>query len=334
MKKLSKEGVIWRLKKAHGDEYDYSKVEYVNARTKIKLFCKKHKIDFEITLDSAFNKGCGCPLCRYEKSSSKLRTPVDVFINKANEIHNGKYDYSKVEYKNNSTKVCIICPEHGEFWQTPAKHITRKHGCPVCGGSTKRTIESFIKDAKNVHDDKYDYSKAKYVNIHTPLLIICPIHGEFYQAPNDHLHGQGCPHCKQSKIEKEVFNMLTENHICFDSQYKYDKTNQKNSIDFFIPSIGVGIECQGEQHFKPVDFANKGDLWANELFEKNLMRDKYKNSLCRDSDIKLLYYIPKKNTIPGYKSDKKFDGLYTNENVCNTITQLKKKIEGLSFDDI
>lgn len=400
MKKLTKEEWVKKCKTVHGDAYDYSESEYVNAKTKTKVRCKKHNIIFEITPGNHIN-GRGCPICRYEKSSSKLRTPVDVFINKANEIHNGKYDYSKVEYKNNSTKVCIICPEHGEFWQTPQKHLTRKQGCPYCSGNAKRTLESFIIDAQKTHNGKYDYSKSEYFGIHKPLIIICPEHGEFLQAPNEHLRGQGCPkckgkriwdtrgrltvdkvkesfirvygdeydyslfneyvnnrtkipvickehgifyvtpnnhlngrgcpHCKQSKLEKEVYDFLTVNKIDFIPQYKYDDENKKNSLDFFIPSINTGIECQGEQHFKPVDFANKGDDWAKEMFEKNLLRDEHKNQLCRDKGIKLLYYIPNNITALEYKSLPKFCGLYTNENVCNNLTQIK---EGLSFDDI
>ena len=128
--------------------------------------------------------------------------------------------------------------------------------------------------------------------------------------------------------------MLTENKIEFEQQFKYDNTNLKNRLDFIIKNKNIAIECQGEQHFRPVDFANKGDKWANESFEKNLLRDSYKNSLCKKKGIKLLYYIPKKNTIPGYKSNKKFNGIYTNDNVCNNLLQLKNKINEISFDQI
>ncbi len=325
MRKLTKEQWIEKCREIHGDKYDYTESEYINAKTKTKIKCKKHNITFEITPDG-HRSGKGCPICRYEKAAEKMKTPVEGFIKKANEVHNGKYGYSKVEYVNNRTKVCIVCPTHGEFWQTPDKHILRGQGCPHCSGNAKRTTESFINDAKKVHGDRYDYSNVVYTGIHKPVCIVCPVHGEFYQAPNDHLRGQGCPHCKQSKIEKEVFDILTDSGVIFEAQYKYDESNQKNSLDFFIPGMGIGIECQGEQHFKPVDFANKGDAWAEELFEKNLSRDKYKRTLCESKGIKLLYYIPKKNTVPGYKSNQKFSGLYTDENVCNNIYQLKKKV--------
>lgn len=62
------------------------------------------------------------------------------FIERANKVHNGKYDYSKVEYINNATKVCIICPIHGEFWQTPARHTCAKQGCQRCYDDRRRTL--------------------------------------------------------------------------------------------------------------------------------------------------------------------------------------------------
>ena len=105
-------------------------------------------------------------------------------------------------------------------------------------------------------------------------------------------------------------------------------TTVKTSPFLAIPFIYSSFD---KQHFKPVDFAGRGEKWAEEEFEKNIQRDVYKNQLCRDKGIRLLYYIPKSNTVPSYKSSSKFCGLYTNENVYNNLNQLKKVV---SFDDI
>ena len=139
------------------------------------------------------------------------------FILKAREIHGDKYDYSKVEYKNNSTPVCIICPEHGEFWQTPKSHITLKYGCKQCGRKicakkTSSTKKSFIEKARKIHGDKYDYSKVEYVNAYTKICIICPEHGEFLQTPHDHLKGASCPKCGNTK-RKEGRLLSTDKFI-------------------------------------------------------------------------------------------------------------------------
>ena len=102
------------------------------------------------------------------------------FIKEATEKHEGKYDYSKVDYVNSKTKVCIICsePEHGEFWQTPYGHLSGR-GCKKCaneanGERCRSSKEEFIKKARKVHGDKYDYSKVEYVNARAKVCIIVP----------------------------------------------------------------------------------------------------------------------------------------------------------------
>ena len=122
----------------------------------------------------------------------KLTT--EIFIKNAKNVHGDKYDYSKVEYVNAHTKVCIICLEHGEFWQTPSNHLSGK-GCILCANVKKITTEEFIKRAKEVHGNKYDYSKVEYINNKIKVCIICPIHGEFWQMPINHLLGRGCKVC-------------------------------------------------------------------------------------------------------------------------------------------
>ena len=105
------------------------------------------------------------------------------FIIRAKNAHGNKYDYSKVKYVNNQTKVAIICPIHGEFWQTPNNHLGRK-GCPKCRNSQtsircRYTIEEFIKVANNIHNGIYDYSKVNYVTTLIPVEIVCHKHGSF-----------------------------------------------------------------------------------------------------------------------------------------------------------
>ena len=87
----------------------------------------------------------------------------DEFIREVQLIHHNRYDYSKLEYVNNKTKVCIICPDHGEFWQIPSDHLNGK-GCPQCAGNVRYNKDTFVEKAKNIHNDRYDYSKVKYIN--------------------------------------------------------------------------------------------------------------------------------------------------------------------------
>lgn len=122
------------------------------------------------------------------------RMTREEFIVKARAVHGDKYDYSKVEYVNNNTNVVIICPEHGEFQQTPHNHLKGK-GCWACAGVKPLTQEQFIEKAKAVHGEKYDYSETIYERNNRKVKIVCPLHGEFWQVPMTHLKGVGCPAC-------------------------------------------------------------------------------------------------------------------------------------------
>ena len=156
------------------------------------------------------------------------------FIEKARKAHGDKYDYSKVNYVNARTKVCIICPIHGEFWQEPNVHI-RTCGCTECGKNIKQkrltlTNQQFIEKAKQIHGDKYDYSKVNYVNAKTEVCIICPIHGEFWQKPTNHLQGNGCHKCaklnryKNSRKQKTTNDFISECREKYNERFDYSKT--------------------------------------------------------------------------------------------------------------
>lgn len=128
------------------------------------------------------------------------------FIEKANKIHKNYYDYSKVIYTNSTTKVEILCPKHGEFYQTPAMHISGQK-CPKCAikqRSTKRalTTELFIQKALKIHNGVYEYSKVKYVNSKTKVDIYCSSCNLYFkQTPDDHLNKHGCPNCCKYTID-------------------------------------------------------------------------------------------------------------------------------------
>lgn len=118
----------------HNNTFDYSMVEYVNSQTKVKILCERHGL-FEQT-PTCHIGGQGCPVCGKESMASKNRMPLEEFIKEANTVHNDTFDYSKVVYKNNSTKIIIGCPVHGEVLISPARHL-QKYGCPKCGNEKK-----------------------------------------------------------------------------------------------------------------------------------------------------------------------------------------------------
>lgn len=129
------------------------------------------------------------------------RVTLDMFIERANIIHNNKYDYSNVDWVNTKVKVKIVCPVHGVFYQKPFKHL-QGQGCPDCRKNATVTQDVFVERAKRIHSEcNYDYSCVEYKNMWTPVEIICPIHGSFFQAPAKHIKtgkevAQGCPDCR------------------------------------------------------------------------------------------------------------------------------------------
>ena len=128
-KVTSNDDFIEKARRVHGDKYDYSLVNYKGVFTPIRIICPIHGEFEQKPRDHV--QGCGCSKCA---GNNKLTT--ETFIEKAHKIHGNKYDYSKVNYINNYTKVCIICPEHGEFWMKPNNHINgQEQGCPKCSES-------------------------------------------------------------------------------------------------------------------------------------------------------------------------------------------------------
>ena len=284
-KRLTTEEFVERAKRIHGDKYDYSKVEYINNYTKVCIICPKHG-EFWQRPDKHLI-GHGCSLC----CKTGIKSNTMEFISKARRIHGGKYDYSKVEYVNNHTKVCIICPKHGEFWQEPNSHLNG-NGCFHCSYETRNTykrlgLNAFIEKAKKIHGDKFDYSKVEYINAITKVCIICPKHGEFWQTPQQHLNGHGCFKCKQSKLEREIELLLKENNIEYIEQCGKSTFSwlSKLKLDFYLPEYNIAIECQGEQHFKPIKH-----FGGDEELKLVSIRDKRKRKLCNKHNIRIVYY--------------------------------------------
>ena len=197
----------------HGmDLYKYGLVEYVDAKTPVKIICPIHGI-FEVspTNHLAGNK---CRKCAHNNSPS-----TEEWINNALKVHKHRYDYSKVDYIKAHTKITIICKEHGEFEQTPAHHMSGKN-CPKCSGHHVPSTEEWVEKAQKIHGHTYLYHKSQYISSHVKLVIVCKEHGDFEQTPASHLSGKGCPKC--AGHNHSILYLL----YCVDSRtYKIGITN-------------------------------------------------------------------------------------------------------------
>lgn len=144
----------------------------------------------------------------------KLTT--EQFIKKAKKVHGDRYDYSEVVYVMINSKVNIVCKIHGIFEQSPYKHM-KGQGCKKCNyennNKTRRLdTEKFIKKAKEIHGNKYDYSLSKFTRSNEKVKILCKEHGEFIQEANSHLQGAGCRDCGYNSFKsmpRDIKDLVT-----------------------------------------------------------------------------------------------------------------------------
>ncbi len=230
------------------------------------------------------------------------------FIDKANNVHQNKYDYRLSDYINGRTRIKIICKEHGEFLQKAASHL-RGNGCKKCNFNYIMGCDKFITKANSIHEYYYTYDKVNYINNHTKIIISCKIHGDFLQAPNHHLNGKGCRSCAFDRVSKahamgrEKFIELS--NIKHNFRYDYSLVNYKNcdsDVVIICKKHGQFLQCPyyhlrsfGCRYCTP---RSRGEEVIKEILDENLViyeREKkfdgckYKKTLFFD------FYLPHKN---------------------------------------
>lgn len=160
-----------------GNRYDYTKVIYKNAISKVIIICKDHG-EFLITPNNHVNCKQGCKLCGFKTIKIKKTYTTQEFIDRSKLIHkNAKYDYTQTIYINCNINVKIICEEHGEFLISPNNHIHKIRGCPKC-----------------VFKKQYSKSSINWLNFISKLYNITIQHGENigeYRIPNTKFSADG-----------------------------------------------------------------------------------------------------------------------------------------------
>lgn len=280
MRKLTQSEFLEQATKAN-PHLDFSKANYVNKRTKVTVRCPKHG-DFEVLAGSC-DRRLTCPSCNLEDRKRD-------FIEKAKIIHEGKYDYSKIEYKNNKIPVEIICPIHGSFMQTPSDHL-KGWGCSKCSKKHKPTTQEWIEEAKKIFP-QYDYSKVQYIDNKTPVTLICPIHGEFQKIPNNLLaYHSGCRKCsdeqrarQMSKTTEEFIEQARKVHGDY---YDYSKVQYINKL------TPVTIICPKHGEFQQVPYSHLCGYGCHKCKNKN--QTKIFNILCNNfPNVEILYEVGNK----------------------------------------
>lgn len=288
--KLTKtnEEFIDDCKRILGNGYSFEKTKYVCSKTKVVITCKIHG-DFYKFPTQIHSGNLFCPKCNKERLQIARKQK---FIEQSSKIHNNKYSYEKVIYKNNSTKVEIICPKHGSFFMKPNSHLLGC-GCKKCweekrGKYLLSNTKEFIEKAKKTHGDLYNYDLVDYKSENIPVKIICPIHGIFEQQPHSHLAGSGCPICKNSKGELRIRSFLKNNNIEFVQQKRIKNDllfcdTKTFVVDFFLSCYNTIIEFHGEQHYKLIKH-----FGGTKKFEKQKNRDIFLRMYCKHHKIRLI----------------------------------------------
>lgn len=285
MKRLTQEEFINRAIAVHGNKYNYGKVVYDGSRAKVEIICHIHGSFWQTP--AMHLQGQGCPRCKDEKTSKRFGKTQDEFIQQAIGVHGNRYDYSKVQYNETHTNVCIICNKCGkEFWQTPHNHLEGQ-GCHWCAGK-KKTTEMFKGELYSIYGDTYILDKVEYINATTKVCMVCKEHGEFYALPNNILSGQGCPNCYKHKGEERVERFLKNKNIKYVTQYEIPNEcvlipNKLLRVDFFLPDANTFIEYNGGQHYFPVKM-----FGGQKQFEHQQERDYALRKYCKEHKIKLI----------------------------------------------
>lgn len=200
------------------------------------------------------------------------------------------------KYYGNEKPIKCRCKKCGNEWTTlPKALITNGAGCPICGKlkavkAETKTKAQFIKDLAKVNS--HIEVLGDYVNTHTKIKCRCKIDDTIWYAYPANLlnNSAGCPCCNISLSERMLLNILKGLKINFIPQYTIKDCKHISNLKFdaFDIDNNIAFEYNGEQHYRPVDFAGKGEEWARQEFEKTSNRDKAKTEFCKNNNIPMI----------------------------------------------
>lgn len=276
------ERYIERSKSKFGDTFDYSDVDTsLGPKEKVTIRCPVHgKIKMRIR--THYHSLGGCTKCGMELRTinrikyKDLKTDI---VPKLNEIHGGRYEYLK--YDLGTKTLTFRCPVHGVINQLLFSHLSGR-GCRQCGYKERTiTVEEFLERVKKVHPEGYDYNLSELKTVNDKITIRHECGKEYKGRVSNHLSGQGCSRCRSSLGEAKVKLFLELRGIRFKDQYKIEGYPFK--YDFYLPDLGILIEYDGQQHFRPIEY-----FGGEKTFRLQQRLDKKKNELAKDKGYDLI----------------------------------------------
>lgn len=240
---------------------------------------------------------------------------TDKFINRCNDIHDNRYDYSLVDYNIGTDKIIIICKKHGEFLQTAKEHL-KGSGCKKCYlNKISENKQSFIKKSILVHGYKYDYTDVEYITSNTKVNIRCDAHGHFMQTPGNHKAGHGCPSCVGLNRRSNI-DFIKESILKHGDRYDYTNTNYintKTKVNIickkhgeFLQSPRLHLEGKG----CPTCKCSKGEIKIINYLENNkvyFIKQKKFNDCKNINNLRFDFYLPKYNLCIEYNGKQHYE---------------------------
>lgn len=276
----NKEDFIKKALSVHKKRYDYSKIEYIDYRTKIKIICKEHGVFYQSPCVHV--TGSGCQQCGKNKYITALTSNKEEFVKNSIQVHGEQYDYSDFIYVGSHTKGKIMCQQHGVFEQTPDHHL-KGHACSSCGLNKSKQLRTFDKEefiikSKQKHGDFYDYSLVEYNGSHEKVKIICKKHGIYEQKAYSHWQGIGCPSCSHN-VSKLETAWLSELDIPLQNHSIKFGNKRVRKVDGYDPLTNTVYQFHGDywhgnpEKFNPNDINQKTKKSFGELYNQTLQND-------------------------------------------------------------
>ena len=331
-------------------DYDFSESIYVNTITKMKVHCNKHNTDFEITPFRLINGEESCPECKKIKMAEARRKSEEEDFFDYMRTEHPEFDISEAHYVNSLTPLRLICRKHPDelMYESPwnikygIPRIQREI-CPKCTEERNReeSKKEFIRRAKEIHGDKYNYDNIEFINFSSHVKgIKCNKCGKICeQSANSHLNGYNCCSCYHSNSYAELYvnGWLKENNIEYQSEVIHPDSEIHGRREFGVRidfqlvynNINYWIEPAGEQHYKFVSLYQKDYNY----FLSQVKRDENVKAYCKENNIiyiEIPYKYHKKEKIYSLLNEIILGGIPPQDLI--ELPEIKYKEEGGSED--
>lgn len=281
--KYSYERLIKEGAEIHQNKYQYPLQDIKYFYQECSIICPIHG-EFKQQINLHISSQQGCPKCGMERFIGSKKYDIETVKKLIQDKNHPTITFDITSYeKMNLPSIfhCNVC--NRDFKRPLTVFLNENSTCPFCNKENNKqkrfkTTEEFIKEAKTIHGDYYDYSCTHYISSKDYVDIICPEHGKFKIEANSHLQGHGCPlhYCNTSKQESElaqfIIECVGEKEVILNSK---QILSSKKELDIFLPNYNLAFEFNGL-------------YWHNEL-NKPKNYHLLKTEECKQQNIRLFH---------------------------------------------